>query len=71
MENNVQTLIQEIVEAHYDIIWTNNVKNATNIEEFEAWAATMAKMHASATLRYMFTEDEFEKAYNATEESAE
>ena len=71
MENNVQTLIQEIVESHYDLIWTNNVKNATNIEEFEAWAATMAKLHASVTLRYMFTEDEFEQAYNATTESAE
>ena len=64
MEKNLPQLIQEIVESHYDLIWTANVKNATDIDEFEKWAATMAKSHAGITLRYMYTEDEFEKAYN-------
>lgn len=63
-EQNIQTLIQQIVETHYDLIWTANVKNATNIEEFEQWATTMAKAHGGVTLRFMFAEDEFEKAYN-------
>lgn len=62
-EKNVQTLIQEIAEHHLDAIWTTNVKNATNIEEFEQWANTMAKIHTGITLRFMFEEDEFEQAW--------
>ena len=70
-EQNIQTLIQTIVETHYDLIWTANVKSATNIDEFEAWATQMAKAHAGVTLRFMFSEDEFEKAYNESIQPAE
>ncbi len=64
---NIPQLIKEIVEHHYNLIWETNVKTATDIDEFEKWAMQMAKMHASVTLRYLYTEDEFEKAYNETE----
>lgn len=71
-ENNIKTLIQQIVESHYDLIWTMNIKNATDVDEFEAWAKTMAKSHASITLRFMYSEDEFEQLYLASvDESAE
>ena len=59
-------LIKECIEHHYNVIWENNVRTATDIDQFEKWAATMAKLHASVTLRFLYTEDEFEQAYNAT-----
>ena len=64
MEQNIPQLIKEIVEHHYHLIWETNVKNSTDIDDFEKWAAMMAKMHAGVTLRYMFEADEFEQAYN-------
>lgn len=69
--NPLPKLIAEIIEHHKDLLWTQNVKNATNIDDFETWCTTMAQMHAVITLKYLFTEEEFENLQNeSTEPSA-
>lgn len=55
----IDAIIEKIVELHYDLAWTQNVKNTTNIEEFEKWCLITAQSHAAITLKFMFDEEDF------------
>lgn len=64
-EKVLPQLIKEVIEHHHDLLWSQNVKNATNIEEFEKWCAISARNHAVITLKYLFTDEEFESIQSA------